>query len=79
VAWYAFLVSSVAFATMLAAVSANQILDDGKLTWSWVHPAFTFTLLGLLLTTALQQPPAPDRYLRHPRRRRRPFSHRSVS
>ncbi|GAA2724016.1 NACHT domain-containing protein [Actinocorallia aurantiaca] len=60
VARHVFLVSAVASAMVTAAVAANQILDDGEFTWNWAYPAFAFTLLGLLLTTALDHAPNPD-------------------
>ncbi|MUN35805.1 NACHT domain-containing protein [Actinomadura litoris] len=42
---------------VVAGVAVNQILDGGKLSWSWGYLALVFTVLGAL---AQASPPAPE-------------------
>lgn len=45
----------IAASLMVAAgVAVNQILDNGKLSWSWGYLAFVFTVLGALAQAAQQ-------------------------
>ncbi|GII94001.1 hypothetical protein [Sinosporangium siamense] len=67
-----FVALGVAAATGLvtANVAANQILEDGQISWTWFYLAFCFTLLVALITAAPAvagdtTPPIPLRvYLR---------------
>jgi hypothetical protein len=48
--------------SVAAGVAVNQILNNGKLSWSWGYLAFVFTVLGGLVEAAPQapQPPTED-------------------
>lgn len=45
--------------TVAAGVAVNQILNNGKLSWSWGYLALVFTVLGAL-TQAAQDTTAPS-------------------
>ncbi len=48
-----------------AGVAVNQVLDGGKLSWSWGYLALVFTVLGALTQAAPQtMPPSPQATLR---------------
>ncbi|MFI6498904.1 NACHT domain-containing protein [Nonomuraea typhae] len=63
----AFLLLSIAFAAVFAAVASNQILNNETLDLAWLPWAFGISLLGLLLTFAVEltrqtrEPLAPDK------------------
>jgi hypothetical protein len=48
---------AIAAGTVTAGVAANQVLDDGKLTWTWAYLAFGFTLLVALIAGQVAQQP----------------------
>ncbi|TMR40753.1 NACHT domain-containing protein [Actinomadura geliboluensis] len=57
--------------SVAAGVAVNQILNNGKLSWSWGYLALVFTVLGGLVQAAPQaaQPPSEDGPPPAPRRR----------
>ncbi|QKW38303.1 NACHT domain-containing protein [Actinomadura sp. NAK00032] len=64
--------------TVAAGVAVNQILNNGKLSWSWGYLAFVFTVLGGLVQAAPQtvRSPSEDVPPPPPARRRRTGSRR---
>ncbi|MGH3243848.1 MAG: NACHT domain-containing protein [Spirillospora sp.] len=69
-----------------AGVAVNQILNNGKLSWSWGYLALVFTVLGALVAATPQPPPPagetvppPARPARRPWRARHTYLRRMRS
>ncbi|GAA1016808.1 hypothetical protein Aple_042960 [Acrocarpospora pleiomorpha] len=53
-----FVALAIAAATgaVTAGVAANQVINDGQISWTWAYLAFGFTVLVALLTAAAAEP-----------------------
>ncbi|WP_170180876.1 NACHT domain-containing protein [Actinomadura pelletieri] len=72
--------------TVAAGVAVNQVLNNGKPSWSWGYLALTFTVLGLLMQMPQTTPPPPEppttpppETVRHARWARRAYRRRMRS
>ncbi|WP_204039038.1 NACHT domain-containing protein [Acrocarpospora phusangensis] len=58
---YATLILAGAAALVAGGVAVNQILDDGKLSWTWAYLAFGLMILSALLASAVEMAYGPGR------------------
>ncbi|WP_170322430.1 NACHT domain-containing protein [Acrocarpospora macrocephala] len=59
---------AAATGAVTAGVAANQVINDGQISWTWTYLAFGFTLLVALLTAAAAEPSRPNSPFPHIRR-----------